>query len=120
MVLKYRRAAVWAACFLFAGAACADTLWLQKDGERLKVLAGELHSPTAMPTLRDARPLLAGGQQAALDAAPDHYAFAAGAGDSRFTALRVGSDGVLTYFQARFGIPRILPDSGTLRRTLAH
>ena len=83
MALKYRRMAVWAACFLFAGAACADTLWLQKDGERLKVLAGELHSPTAMPTLRDARPLLAGGQQAALDAAPDYYAFAAGEGDLR-------------------------------------
>lgn len=81
----------------------ADALWLQKDGERFKVLAGELHSPTAMPALRDAQPLLAGGKKAVLDSAPDHYAFSAGAGDSRFTALRVGSDGVLTYFQARHG-----------------
>ncbi|THF62609.1 DUF4198 domain-containing protein [Pseudothauera rhizosphaerae] len=81
----------------------ADALWLQKDGERFKVLAGELRSPTAMPTLRDAQPLLAGGKKAELDSAPDHYVFAAGEGDSRFTALRIGSDGVLTYFQARYG-----------------
>lgn len=94
---------IFAAFTLFAGTCRADALWLQKDGERFKVLAGELRAPTAMPTLRDAQPLLAGGKKAVLDSAPDHYAFAAGEGDSRFTALRVGSDGVLTYFQARYG-----------------
>ena len=81
----------------------ADALWLQKDGERFKVLAGELRSPTAMPALLDVQPLLAGGKKAVLDSTAEPYAFAAGEGDSRFTALRVGSDGVLTYFHARYG-----------------
>ena len=56
-----------------------------------------------MPALRDAQSILAGVKNAPLDSAPNHYAFAAAEGDSRFTALRVGSDGVLTYFQARYG-----------------
>lgn len=94
---------ICAAFTLFAGACRADALWLEKDGERFKVLAGELRSQSAMPTLRDVQPLLAGGKKAALDSTAEPYAFAAGEGDSRFSALRVGSDGVLTYFQARYG-----------------
>lgn len=63
MKLKCRSMTVWAACFFFTGVVQADTLWLKKDGERFKVLAGELGSPTAMPALRDAQPLLAGGKK---------------------------------------------------------
>jgi hypothetical protein len=37
------------------------------------------------------------------DAAADHYSFAPGEGDARFTATHPGSDGVLTYYNARFG-----------------
>lgn len=103
MLSKWRSMTVLAACFLFVGVVQADALWLQKDGERFKVLAGELRSPSAMPALRDVQPLLAGGKKAVLDSTAEPYAFAASEGDSRFSALRVGSDGVLTYFQARYG-----------------
>lgn len=82
----------------------ADLLWLQPDGAAMKVLAGELHAPTALSALRDAKALLPGGKTAHTVTAPDQYRFTATKGDSRFTALRVGDDGVLTYFQARYGL----------------
>ena len=102
-MLKFRTLAVWAACLSLSGAVQADALWLQREGARIKVLAGELNSPTPMPTLRDPQPSQTGGTKVVLDSAAGDPAFAAGDGDARFTALRVGSDGVLTYFHARYG-----------------
>ncbi|ENO86337.1 hypothetical protein [Thauera linaloolentis] len=92
-----------AATSLLAPLAQADILWLQRDNEHIKVLAGELNAPTALPALRDAQPVSPKDGQMALETASDHYTFAANESDSRFTALRVGDDGVLTYFQARYG-----------------
>lgn len=85
-------------------AAHADILWLQRDGEQVQAYMGKLHAPlAALPTLRDAQPALPGGRTAPVAAAADHYSFASSVGDARFTALRVGGDDVLTYFQARHG-----------------
>ncbi|WP_326536744.1 hypothetical protein [Pseudorhodoferax sp.] len=100
-----RRLAACAASLLVAGAAHADYLWLQPDGGRARVQAGELGKPLAqLPALDDARPVLPEGKTLPLETAADHYAFQPqGPGDQRFTAVRAGADGVLTYFQARYG-----------------
>lgn len=103
MTSGFRGALLAAAILLLAPLAQADVLWLQRDSEHMKVLAGTLNAPTALPALRDAQPVAAEGRQVAFNTAPDHYTFAADGGDSRFTALRLGDDGVLTYFQARYG-----------------
>lgn len=94
-----------AASLLLAGTAHADYLWLQPDGGRAKVLAGELAKPLAqLPRLAEAKAVLPEGKTLPVDVAADHYAFQpAATGDQRFTAVRAGADGVLTYFQARFG-----------------
>ena len=106
--MKFRtasRCAAWAAGLLLAGTVQADYLWLQTEGGRAKVYAGELARPLAqLPALADAKPVLPEGRTLPLVTATDHYAFQPeGAGDQRFTAVRAGSDGVLTYFQARYG-----------------
>lgn len=82
----------------------ADILWLQREGAQAKAYVGELRAPlAALPALRDAQPVLPGGRIAPLTTAVDHYAFAPGEGDARFTATRIGADSVLTYYQARHG-----------------
>ncbi|MFT4195452.1 hypothetical protein [Ottowia sp.] len=102
-----RAAARWlaAAGLLAASFAHADYLWLQRDGAQMQVRAGELLKPVqALPALVQARPVLPGGKPApAHEQSADRYSFAADAGDARFTAVRAGPDGVLTYFHARFG-----------------
>lgn len=94
-----------AASVLLTGTAQADYLWLQPDGARTKVYAGELAKPLAkLPILADAKPVLPEGQTLPVDTAADHYTFQpAATGDQRFAAVRASADGVLTYFQARFG-----------------
>lgn len=88
-----------------AAVAHADYLWLQSQAGRARVQAGELHKPLVqLPTLQDAKPVLADNQTTAVDAAEGSFSFAAPAtGDVRFTATRAGSDGVLTYYQSRLG-----------------
>lgn len=105
--MKFRtaaRLAAWTASLLLAGTAQADYLWLQAEGGRAKVYAGELAKPLArLPVLSEAKAVAPEGKTPAVETAPDHYAFQAdGPGDQRFTAVRAG-DGVLTYLQARYG-----------------
>lgn len=98
------RRAACAAALLLAHTAQADYLWLQPEGGSARVYAGELGKPLAqLPALGDAKPVLPEGRTLPLETAKGHYAFQPpAAGDQRFTAVRAG-DGVLTYFQARFG-----------------
>jgi hypothetical protein len=93
------------AALLLASAARADYLWIERDGTTVKVRAGELAKPlAALPALSDAKAVQAGGKSLPHTTAGDHYAFSpADAADVRFSALRAGTDGVLTYFEARFG-----------------
>jgi len=92
------------ALFGATSVAHADILWLQREGDLVKARIGELSAPTAaLPVLRNCQPLLPGGRVAPVTTLADHYTFVSGDGDTRFTALRVGSDGVLTHFQARHG-----------------
>ncbi|RIX71607.1 hypothetical protein [Acidovorax cavernicola] len=97
--------AVLALSLSLAASARADYLWLQRDGAQARVFAGEVPKPLAqLPALRDARPVAPEGQSPALETAANHFAFTpAGQGDLRFTATRADADGVLTYFQAKFG-----------------
>lgn len=101
------RAAVWlaVAAALTASAARADYLWLQRDDGKTQVRAGELRKPLqSLPTLQEARQVLPEGKSTPLQAAGNHFDVAqAGSGDLRVSATRAGSDGVLTYYQARFG-----------------
>ncbi len=97
-------AALALAAAAFSAPARADYLWLQPEGAEARAYVGEVHRPmTRLPGLRDPRPVLPGGRAAPVDARAGHFAFQAGEGDQRFTATRTGSDGVLTYYQARFG-----------------
>ncbi|MBH1965712.1 MAG: hypothetical protein I8H77_15320 [Comamonadaceae bacterium] len=94
---------------LFATAlAHADYLWLQPRSSGVHVYAGELSKPLdKLPTLTDVRIAVPEGKTApAHKQASDHFRLATGegsTGDMRFTATHVGSDGVLTYYQARLG-----------------
>jgi hypothetical protein len=97
------RLAACAAALLLSSAAQADYLWLQSEGGRATVYAGELGKPLAqLPVLGDARPVLPEGKTLPLETAANHYAFQPQAGDQRFTAVRT-ADSVLTYLQARLG-----------------
>jgi hypothetical protein len=97
-----------AALFL-ASPAYADYLWIERDAVNnnatVKVRAGELAQPlAALPALREAKVVAAEGKSPSHTTANDHYAFSpTGNTDARFSAIRAGSDGVLTYFEARFG-----------------
>lgn len=82
----------------------ADYLWLQTTGGQARVRAGELGQPAAsLPALVEPKATVAGDKHPEVTIAADHYSFVPGSGDVRFSALRVGGDGVLTYFQARHG-----------------
>ena len=97
--------AMGATWLLGLGAAHADYLWLQADAQGAKVFAGELRKPSAqLPTLSDAKAVLAAGEAPAVrqDAANLGFTPAPGV-DARFIATRASADGVLTYYQARYG-----------------
>jgi len=100
-----------ALAWLVLGVAHADYVWLQRDGEQMKVLAGELHKPLPhLPAMRDAHRLSADGGSSPLP--PQAAAFHLGAtasADQRFAATLPGANGVLTYHQARFGRQEIQP-----------
>lgn len=82
----------------------ADYLWLQTSDGQAQVRAGELGQPAAsLPTLVEPKATVAGDKHPEVRTTADRYSFAGGSGDVRFSALRVGGDGVLTYFQARHG-----------------
>lgn len=100
-----RAAALALACLAVSLPARADYLWLQPEGSEARVYAGELRKPLAQwPALADTKAVLPEGKTLPLETAAGHLAFRpASGGDQRFTATRAGSDGVLTYYQARFG-----------------
>ena len=100
-------AAAWLAlaAALTASAAHADYLWLQRGDGKTQVRAGELRKPLqSLPALEEARQVLPEGKSTPLQAAGSHFDVANAAQDDvRISATRPGSDGVLTYYQARFG-----------------
>jgi hypothetical protein len=94
-------AALAAAC-----AARADYLWLQRASDGAQAYAGELARPSAaLPALQAPRAYLADGKDLALQAKADHVEIPAApqAQDLRLAASRVSDQGVLTYYQARWG-----------------
>lgn len=83
----------------------ADYLWLHTENGQTRAQVGELHkAPGALSELSDPRQVVAEGKT--VPASADAYVLgqeAGAAADQRFSATRAGSDGVLTYYQARFG-----------------
>lgn len=104
---RVQRLSALALCAMaFALPAQADYLWLQPEGPSARVYAGELGQPrTSLPALTDARVVLPQGRTLPLETGVGHLSFQpeADGGDQRVTATLAGSDGVLTYYQARFG-----------------
>lgn len=94
-----------ASLLVMAWPAQADYVWLQREGAQTTARAGELHKPlAALPVLQDVRGVMPDSKPTATEAQGNHFLLEAGSGgDQRFTATRAGSDGVLTYYQARFG-----------------
>lgn len=89
---------------LAATLARADYLWIQPEGNQVKVLAGELQKPLEkLPALLDAKAVLPEGKAGTYELGADHFGVPKAKGDTRFVATRTGTDGVLTYYQARFG-----------------
>ncbi len=83
----------------------ADYLWLQTDNGQTRAQVGELHkAPGPLSDLSEPRQVVADGKTVPASADPFVLAQQEGApADQRFAATRAGSDGVLTYYQARFG-----------------
>ncbi|WP_028605459.1 hypothetical protein [Ottowia thiooxydans] len=102
---SYQYALLASLAALMAPLAHADYLWLQREGPQAVVRAGELHRPLArLPDLTDPKPVSSEGKPAlSHEQTEANFRFALGTGDTRFVATRASSDGVLTYFQARFG-----------------
>ncbi|WP_336691835.1 hypothetical protein [Delftia acidovorans] len=103
-------ASAWlaAAATLAVPAAHADYLWLQQDAGQARAYAGELRKPLEqLPALEDAKQVLPDGKSLPLKADAHHFTVdagqGAGQGDVRIAATRPGANGVLTYYQARFG-----------------
>ncbi len=103
--LRWLRAALALAALTGVGAVQADYIWLQTDGGQLLARVGELRKPQSpLPALQDARSVAADGKATPLQSKGDAFALpAASGGDARVSAAKVGSDGSLTYYQARFG-----------------
>ena len=83
----------------------ADYLWLQTGNGQTRAQVGELHkAPGPLSDLSEPRQVVADGKTVPASADPFVLAQQEGApADQRFAATRAGSDGVLTYYQARFG-----------------
>ena len=95
---------VVAAGLLAASLARADYLWIQPEAGGAKVFAGELRKPLEkLPALLDSKAVLPEGKTVPYEQAADHFGVPKATGDTRFVATRAGTDGVLTYYQARFG-----------------
>ena len=94
------------AALLAAAPAQADYIWLAPESGQARVQSGEVGKVRAsLPTLTDARAVQAEGGSTPLDAGAQTLSLPlpAAAGDLRFTATHAGKDGVLTYYQARYG-----------------
>lgn len=101
---RLRRAVLAAVALTAVGTVRADYVWLQTDGGQLVARVGELRKPLSpLPALQDARSVAADGKATPLQAKGDAWALPAGGGDVRVSAARVGGDGSLAYYQARFG-----------------
>ena len=83
----------------------ADYLWLQTENGQTRAQVGELHkTPGPLSALSEPRQVVAEGKSVPASADPYVLTQEEGApADQRFAATRAGSDGVLTYYQARFG-----------------
>ena len=94
------------AAMALSTAARADYVWLQRDGDSTRAYIGELEKPLApaASTLATPRAYLADGKDLPLTVQAQDYAISAPAtGDVRVLASRVSQDGVLHYYQARYG-----------------
>nr|WP_312989939.1 hypothetical protein [Comamonas koreensis] len=101
---QIRASFIVAAGLVAATLARADYLWIQPEGNQVEVYAGELRKPLEkLPSLQDAKAVLPEGKDAPYEQAAGHFEVQKTSGDTRFVATRAGSDGVLTYYQARFG-----------------
>lgn len=90
----------------WSSAARADYVWLQRDSGGVHAYVGELERPLTpvASTLATPRAYLADGKDLPLTVQERDYAIAAPAtGDVRLLASRVSPDGVLHYYQARYG-----------------
>ncbi|RDI06593.1 hypothetical protein [Comamonas sp. AG1104] len=95
---------VFTAGWLVATLARADYLWIQPEANGAKVFAGELRKPLeSLPVLRDAKAVLPEANDVPYEQVSDHFGVPKATGDMRFTATHTSTDGVLTYYQARFG-----------------
>lgn len=95
---------VFTAGWLVATLARADYLWIQPEANGAKVFAGELRKPLeSLPVLLDAKAVLPKADDVPYEQASDHFGVPKATGDMRFVATRTSTDGVLTYYQARFG-----------------
>jgi len=106
LINRMRRLSVLAlTAMTWAMPAQADYLWLQPEGRAARVYVGELGRPkTSLPALTDARVVLPQGRTLPLETAVGHMSFQPDVeGDQRVTATLASGDGVLTYYQARFG-----------------
>ncbi len=81
----------------------ADYVWLQRSDAGLTAQAGVLNKPDGSVALAETKLVQPDGKSTPVDAKLGVVAEAAPGGDVRLTAVRSGSDGVLTYFQARHG-----------------
>ncbi|WP_353505984.1 hypothetical protein [Variovorax arabinosiphilus] len=91
-----------------AGAVHADYLWLQRDGATAEARFGEVGRPDQpVATLAAPRAFLADGKDLPLTAEAERVVVAASAvpagTDLRAAARRVGDDGALYLYQARWG-----------------
>jgi len=95
-----------ATAMTWSAAARADYVWMQRDGNGAHAYIGELERPLApaASTLATPRAYLADGKDLPLTVQERDYAITAPAtGDIRVLASRVSADGVLHYYQARYG-----------------
>lgn len=97
-----------ALCLLISGLWCpaqaqAEYLWVQPDGAEVRAYVGELHKPLdKLPALLEPKAMQADGKSLPIQTAINHIAVTRPISDLRFSATGL-DDGVLTYYQARYG-----------------
>ncbi|WP_407713378.1 hypothetical protein ACJJWD_14915 [Comamonas testosteroni] len=81
----------------------AEYLWVQPEGAEVRAYVGELHRPLEkLPALLEPKAMQADGKLLPAQAAINHIVVPQPVSDLRFTATGF-DDGVLTYYQARYG-----------------
>lgn len=87
-----------------AFSAQADYVWIEREGDALKVYQGDLDAQRGKPDANGARAYLADGKELPLAGESDYLTVSAPASeDIRFTGHKVIGDGVLVYFHAKQG-----------------